>query len=327
MLRTIFFSDLDSPFGLPHLFELLSTPGCDVVAVVVGPGPSETNGRMRVVDRWGQAVTRDLVEATAGRSVPVLRPAALADSEFLARLLGLSADVIVSAGFSRILPSDVLRTPALAAVNLHPSRLPRVRGRNPWFWTVASGEAEAAVTAHHMTGAVDAGDIVFQVPVPIDSRETASSLRHKTTVESLRLVSRLVDAASRGHLARVPQDLATGSIFGEPTDDDRTIDWSAPSEAVDRLIRACLSSPGAVTRFRGHAVHVLEADLGTDGTLVGIDATPGTILKVTAHGVVVKAGAGHIVLRRLGVDGQTMAAAAAAGLVDGAGTSERFLSG
>lgn len=324
MLRTIFFSDLDSPFGLPHFFELLSTSGCDVVAVVVGSGPSETNGQMVVVDRWGQAVARDLPAAATARGIPMLRPDDLAGAEFLARLRGLSADLIVSAGCSRILPADVLRAPGRAAVNLHPSRLPRVRGRNPWFWTLASGETEAAATAHHMTDAVDAGDIVLQVPVPIEPDETASSLRHKTTVESLRLVPRLVDLASRGQVPRTPQDLAAGSVFGEPTDQDRTIDWSTPSDAVHRIIRASLVSPGAITRFRGHIVRVLEAERGADVTLAAVDVAPGTVLKVTPHGVVVKAGVGHIVLRRLEVDGQVMPAAAAVGLADGTGTTDRF---
>jgi methionyl-tRNA formyltransferase len=311
---------------VPHLFELLDTAGCDVVAVVLGPpGVSETDGRMRLVDRWGRAVFRDLLNATTHRRIPVLRPASIKGGELVRLLRGCAPDLLVSAGFRRVLPREVLAVPAQAAVNLHPSPLPRVRGMDPWFWTLANDEVTTAVTAHHMVEMVDAGDIVFQVPVCIDADETASSLRHKTTVESLRLIAPLVAAVRRGPLPRLPQDLSAGSVFAEPTDRDRTLDWSARAATVHRLVRASLATPGATTRFRGRMLHVLDADLGTDRELWAIDARPGTVLKATVNGVAVKAGEGHVVLRRLQVDGAVVPAGLVVGWPGGEGARDRFV--
>jgi methionyl-tRNA formyltransferase len=324
-IRTVFFSDLDSPFGVPHLFELLDTARCEVVAVVLGrPGVSETGGKMPVVNRWGQAVSRDLLGATARAHIPVLQPARIGGGELVSLLRPFSPDLLVSAGFRRILPPEVLAVPAKAAVNLHPSRLPRVRGMDPWFWTLAIGEAATAVTVHHMAEAVDAGDIVLQVPVCIDGDETASSLRHKTTVESLRLIAPLIEAASRGPLPRQPQDLSTGSIFPEPSDQNRTLDWTAPATTVHRLVRASLATPGATTSFRQRTVRVLDAELGTNPELWTIDAPPGTVLNATMHGVAVKAGEGHVVLRQLQADGSVLPAVAIVGLPGGEGARDRF---
>lgn len=323
-VRTVFFSEIDSPFGLPHLFELLDAPACEVVAVVVGPGPSQTGGRMTVLDRWGRAVPRDLIAATAASDITLLRPARLSDAALLDELRGLSPDLIVSAGCWRILPDDLLAVPRVAAVNLHPSPLPRVRGCDPWFWVLATGEPETAATAHHMIDRVDAGDIAFQTTVPIEPDDTASSLRHKTTVESLRLIPRIIEAAAAGRLPRTPQEPDGAKPFRNATDRDRTLDWSHPVEDVYRLIRASLDTPGAITRFRGHVVRVLGAELGTDATLSTVEAPPGTILKVTPGTVIVAAGTGHVVLRRLGVDGQAMAASSVVERVPPGGAEDRF---
>ena len=319
------FTDLDSPFGVPHLFELLGTPGCQVVAVVIGaPGPSETGGVMRLPDRWGRAVLRDVLKTTTDLGVPVLQVPSVRDGTLVHALEGLSPDLLVSAGFRRILPREVLNVPACAAVNLHPSRLPRVRGRSPWFWTVATGETETAATLHHMVEEVDAGDIVFQVRVGVDANDTASSLQLKTTLESLRLIAPLIEAAAQGPLPRHPQNLSDGAVFSEPSDRDRMLDWSAAAGTVHRLIRASLLTPGAHTRFRERGVRVLDAELGTDPALWATAAPPGAVLKATTNGVAVKAGDGHVVLRRLEYGGQPLPAASVVGLAGGEGAHDRF---
>jgi methionyl-tRNA formyltransferase len=69
---------------------------------------------------------------------------------------------------------------------------------------------------------------------------------------------------------------------------------------------------------------VLEADLGTDPVLWAATAPPGTVLKATANGVAVKAGEGHIVLRRLEHDGQPLPAALVVGMAGGEGARDRF---
>jgi methionyl-tRNA formyltransferase len=314
-IRIVFFGDVNSPFGVPHFFEVLETAGCEAVGVVLGPSRPGDLEAMWVPDRWGSAVERSLTETVRQRSIPVWRPADLNDPSIGEGVSGQRPDLIVSAGFRSIVPESLLALPRLASVNFHPSRLPRMRGSNPWFWTLSRGERETAATVHHMTSRVDAGDIIFQSRIPLDPEDTASTLLRKTILESLRLVGPLVDGLRRGNLPRHPQDESEAMTFREPTDSDYRIDWRAPAGDIHRLIRASTSTPGALTSCRGVQLRIVRAEIATDPTLPADHAAPGDIVKVTPAAVVVKAGVGHIVLRALRHEGHEVGASLAVGLL------------
>jgi methionyl-tRNA formyltransferase len=315
-IRIVFFGEVNSPFGVPHFFEILDTPGCEVVGIVLAPPRSGDLEAMSVPDRWGNAVERRLARTVREQSIPVWRPADLSDPSLGAGIAEVRPDLIVSAGFRSIILNSLLARPRLASVNFHPSLLPRMRGSNPWFWTVARGERETAATVHHMASKVDAGDIIFQSPIVVDADDTASSLLRKTILESLRLVRPLVDAARRGTLPRQPQNDAEAITFREPADADYRIDWRAPASDIQRLIRASSSTPGALTACRGVELRVLSGEIGTDVTVPSNHAAPGEILKVTPAAVVVKAGEGHVVLRTLRHEGQQVSASLVVGLLN-----------
>jgi methionyl-tRNA formyltransferase len=314
-IRIVFFGDLNSPFGVPHFFEILDTPGCDAVGVVLAPPRLGDLEAMSVPDRWGSGVERSLAGTVRERSIPVWRPADLNDPSFGESIAAQRPDLIVSAGFRAIVPAPLLARPRLASVNFHPSRLPRMRGSNPWFWTLSRGERETAATVHHMTSRVDAGDIIFQSRIGVDPEDTASTLLRKTILESLRLVGPLVDGFRRGDLPRHPQNESEAMTFREPADADYRIDWHAPAADIHRLIRASTSTPGALTTCRGVPLRIVRAEIATDSTLPADHAAPGDIVKVTAAAVVVKAGEGHVVLRALRHEGQEVGASLAVGLL------------
>jgi methionyl-tRNA formyltransferase len=323
-IRVVFFGDVNSPFGVPHFFEILDTAGCEVVGMVLAPPRSGDLEAMPGPDRWGNAVERSLVEAARARSIPVSRPAGLRDSRAIPAINDRAPDLIVSAGFRSIIPGPVIECARMAAVNFHPSLLPRMRGSNPWFWTLVRGERVTAATVHHMVSKVDAGDIIFQSRIAVGEEDTASTLLRKTILESLRLVHPLVDGLQRGTLPRDPQSEAEATTFREPTDADCRIDWHASATDIHRLIRASTSSPGALTTCRGASLRIARAEIGTDPTVSSEGAAPGDVLKVTPAAVVVKAGAGHLVLRTLRYEGQENPAALVLGLLNGGSSGWRF---
>src|SRR5262249_36377935 len=89
------------------------------------------------------------------------------DPEVLTRVKDAEPDLILSAGFNRILPESVLSLARLGAFNCHPAPLPRYAGANPWFWMLRAGETSGAVTIHRMITQVDAGAIVAQRMFPL----------------------------------------------------------------------------------------------------------------------------------------------------------------
>lgn len=157
-------------------------------------------------------------------------------------------DFIVSVNYRYILPTDILSR-AKVAFNIHGSLLPQYRGRTPHVWAIINGESEAGVTAHIMTGKVDAGDIITQTRIPIKELDTGYELLKKyesayadCLIESLHILQ----AGKR----LTPQSTIYASYFGKRTPDMGYIDFRLPGVAVINFIRAQAKPyPGAYAYF------------------------------------------------------------------------------
>jgi phosphoribosylglycinamide formyltransferase 1 len=96
-------------------------------------------------------------------------------------------DVIVLAGFMRILtPAFVAQYPG-RILNIHPSLLPKYPGLHTHQRAIAAGDAQAGCTVHVVTGELDAGPILGQAAVPILPGDTPESLAARVLVEEHRL--------------------------------------------------------------------------------------------------------------------------------------------
>ena len=129
-------------------------------------------------------------------------------SEFVARVRAAGIDLIVVAGFNRILKRDLIQTPPLGCINVHPSLLPKYRGPDPCYWVLRNREPVSGVTVHLITEKIDAGDIIAQREFAVDAAETEQSLRAKATRVASELLLDTLSALTRGTAAPVPQDEA-----------------------------------------------------------------------------------------------------------------------
>jgi hypothetical protein len=77
---------------------------------------------------------------------------------------------------SQIYREKILSLPDLKIFNLHPSFLPRNKGRFPFFWALYNKDKEQAVTCHQITIAIDEGPIVFQKYFELSLRDDVASL-------------------------------------------------------------------------------------------------------------------------------------------------------
>jgi phosphoribosylglycinamide formyltransferase 1 len=97
--------------------------------------------------------------------------------EDIVRLL-LQADVelVLLAGFMRIVKQPLLKAFPRKIINIHPSLLPKFPGLEAWKQALAAGEKVTGCTVHYVDAAVDAGEILGQEIVPILPADTAESL-------------------------------------------------------------------------------------------------------------------------------------------------------
>ena len=85
-------------------------------------------------------------------------------------------DVVVLAGFMRILTPVFIDAFVGKLVNVHPSLLPNYPGLNTHQRAIDNGDKEAGATVHYVTNELDGGPPILQVSVPIESGDDAVSL-------------------------------------------------------------------------------------------------------------------------------------------------------
>jgi phosphoribosylglycinamide formyltransferase-1 len=87
----------------------------------------------------------------------------------LVRLLQeAGVELVVLAGFMRVLKSITLEAFPRRIINLHPSLLPKFPGREAWTQALAAGEKMTGCTVHFVDAGVDSGEIIAPI-VPNDS--------------------------------------------------------------------------------------------------------------------------------------------------------------
>jgi methionyl-tRNA formyltransferase len=306
-LRAVFFGELASTFSRLHYAALRDA--CEVLLWVAGPARGSRDRARRAPfsslrDWRHRAAGRLTLEARALWSLRILPwrhrircPVHLAragEGTLAPHLARLSPDLIVSAGFDRILSPPVLEIPRIGAFNCHPSPLPRYAGRDPWFWMLRNGESETAVTVHRMVTEPDAGDVVAQEWFAIPAHANYQWFYNRSALVGSALMQRcVVSWATRG-LPETPQDLASRSWFGTPGDQDYRLDWTRPAAELLNLVRAAQPAPGAWTLIDGQRAIVQDADIGGS-----TGAGPGALLRSDRSGVVVACGAGSLRIRRM----------------------------
>lgn len=116
----------------------------------------------------------------------------------LAELIAVgSPDLVVLAGFMRIVGPEVLQSFAGKLINLHPSLLPLHRGTNTYERAIKSGDAEHGASVHFVTADLDAGPVISQVRIPIEAQDQPATLAARLSPREHQLLVATVELFSR----------------------------------------------------------------------------------------------------------------------------------
>ena len=98
------------------------------------------------------------------------------DASLMAEILRYNPDLIVLAGFMRILTTDFVRAFRGKMLNIHPSLLPKYKGLDTHARAIEAGDDEAGCSVHEVTAELDGGPILGQARVPILPGDTPDDL-------------------------------------------------------------------------------------------------------------------------------------------------------
>ena len=104
------------------------------------------------------------------------------ESELVRMLRESGVDLVVLAGFMRVLKAPMLGAFQRRIINIHPSLLPKFPGLEAWKQALAAGEATTGCTVHYVDDKIDHGDIIAQRQVPILPNDSAETLHARIQI-------------------------------------------------------------------------------------------------------------------------------------------------
>ena len=112
----------------------------------------------------------------------------------------LGADLIVLAGYMKILTAEFTQRFAGKILNIHPSLLPKYPGLNTYQRAIEAGETEHGMTIHFVNEEVDGGAIVLQAKVPIFAEDDIADIEQRVKEQEIRFYPLAIKWFAEGRL-------------------------------------------------------------------------------------------------------------------------------
>jgi len=260
--------------GARTLLQWAATREHEVVLVVTSKG-------RRDIRLEGWKAVSDLVPW----EVPIVissHPAQFADA-----VRQQQPDLVLSFMYPHLVDDHTIEAARIAALNVHPGRLPQYRGANP-FWAIYRQEREFTLTVHRLAHGFDIGSIMATEDLPVGDAPTAEGI----LAAMLDGVPRVLDAAVAAVLAGEPGIEQPAGDFPEWhlfTESDGHLDWDASVRSLLCRHAACtiagmpvvMAVDGVPTRIRAlrpvadlvplHQPGTILSRLGNDAIIVAAD--------------------------------------------------------
>ncbi len=267
--------------------EAAAACGAEVVAVVTLPGPVDPK-------RSGQCSFDDVAVRLGARLVEAQD---VNDPETVAALRESAPELIFVVGWSQLVREELIALAPAGVFGIHPTLLPRHRGRAPIPWAILSGLATTGVTLFEIVDpTADSGPIVGQVEVSVEPDETATTLFDRLAAAHVELVREHLPGLLAGTAPRLPQDPRRASAWPKRTPADGIIDWETRAPYLYDWVRAQTRPyPGAFTFLGDTRIVVWRAAPAA----LAAEAPAGTVVESRESGVVVACGTGGLLLEEV----------------------------
>ena len=123
-----------------------------------------------------------------------------AERAFVAALVKANVDLVVLAGFMRVLKGEFLRAFEGRIINIHPSLLPSFPGLEAWKQALEHGVKVTGCTVHFVDAGVDAGPIIAQEAVRVLDDDRPETLHQRIHAAEYELYPRCIAAIARGEV-------------------------------------------------------------------------------------------------------------------------------
>jgi phosphoribosylglycinamide formyltransferase-1 len=122
------------------------------------------------------------------------------DQKLVEALRARDVELVVLAGFMRIITPVLLRTFPMRVINIHPALLPAFPGTHVWQTQIDYGVKFAGCTVHFVDEGTDTGPIIIQAVVPVYDDDTADTLNARILKQEHKIYSQAIQMYAEGRL-------------------------------------------------------------------------------------------------------------------------------
>ena len=284
-------------WGVGLIDELLYA-GDEIVGVVAGKVTPISEG-------WYAPPEYDVSAKAIRHYLPLYEPkrSKLNSPEFLEVIRKARPDYVVSGYYAKIFSDELLNIPRYGCVNLHPAKLPDLRGLTPHFSHMFLGDDHNWATMHWLDAGVDTGDIIARAAIEIKPEDTGFESGRKLTEAGMAMFREHWPQVKMGTAPRIKQDDSLSRTFNFSWK-LAEIDWTQSATQIWNVVRT-LSRPlgGAWTMAGGYKMHIWAAEVvSEDNELLVKNARPGQALAMTGGGLWVQCGQGQLRIQEATLD-------------------------
>ena len=234
-------------------------------------------------------------DITREYNIPLYKIKNINDNEVLEYVRRCEPDISFVIGWSQLVKNEFISIAKYTCVGMHPTLLPKHRGRAPIPWAIIYGLRKTGVTMFHIKEEADNGEIIGQVEIPIVFEDDAKSLYEKTLYGHIDLVKEYFPMLQEGNAPRIMQDESKASNWPKRTPKDGIVDWNMSARHLYDWVRALTDPyPGAYTFYNERKLIIWKSKLINESDL---NNNSGKIVDINKEGLIVSSGAGLIALR------------------------------
>ena len=259
--------------GLEVISEIKQTGG--LVGILAHPEDPEDG-----------IVYKSVYDYAVQNNIPVIR-AKPKDEQFESFIRRCAPDLLWVTDYRYIISKSIVGIAANGAINLHPSLLPKYRGRASINWAIINQETELGLTAHFIDAGVDSGDIIEQIRFEIDSDTYIGEALERYYPLYREITRKVLERLANGTVSRKKQQrIDDYPVYPKRTAEDGKIDWNKPAVEIRSLIRAVSKPyPGAFGYVTEKKLTIWRANVVKDDSS---EAKEGTIIRIVGDTIYVK---------------------------------------
>ena len=181
-----------------RIVVLISGGGTNLQAIIDASKQDNYSGDVVAVvsnkaDVYGLTRAQDAAIATSVLSHKDFETRELYDSALINEINSHQPDLVVLAGFMRILTPKFVQTFQGRLINIHPSLLPKYQGLHTHQRAIDAGDTVHGVSVHFVTEELDGGPVILQAKVPVFPEDDADDLAQRVHQQEHRIYPMVVN--------------------------------------------------------------------------------------------------------------------------------------